>query len=202
MADGVATVVGAIRDGGLAIVPTDTVYGLACTAFDEDAARRLYALKGRTEIQPTAVVVASVVALLELLPELQGPHRAVVESLLPGPWTFVLPNPGHRFPWLNRTRPDAVGVRVPALRGDAQALLEGVVAIVATSANLPGGPDPRAVTDVPRELLDGVQAVLDAGPLPGVPSTVVDLTGAAPAVLRAGAVPAEEALARIAAARA
>jgi L-threonylcarbamoyladenylate synthase len=196
----VAAVVEAIRTGGLVIVPTDTVYGLACTAFEEEAARRLYALKGRAEIQPTAVVAASVPVLLDLVPEAGDAQRVVVEALLPGPWTLVLPNPAQRFPWLNRTRPDAIGVRVPALAGAAKAVLDGAVAVVATSANLPGGPDPRAVEDVPRALLEGVQAVLDVGPLPGVPSTVVDLTGDTPVVLRSGAVPAEQALARIAAA--
>lgn len=197
MPDAVTRAAEAIHAGGLAVVPTDTVYGLACTAAAEAPARRLYALKGRTEIQPTAVVVRSVASLLELVPEIDGRHRAVVEALLPGPWTLVLPNPAGRLPWLNRQRPDAVGVRVPALSGAAGELLDRTVAIVATSANLPGGPDPRAVADVPPAILGGVGAVLDVGPLPGVPSTVVDLTGEAPVVLREGAVPAVEALARI-----
>lgn len=196
----VERVVETIRRGGLAVIPTDTVYGLACTALEEEPARRLYALKGRLEIQPTAVLVASVAALLELVPELEGRHRAVAEALLPGPWTLVLPNPARRLGWLNRARPEALGVRVPALGGEARAVLEGAVAVVATSANLPGGPDPRRLADVPRALLDGVGAVLDGGPLPGIPSTVVDLTGDAPAILREGAVPADEARARIAAA--
>jgi L-threonylcarbamoyladenylate synthase len=68
---------------------------------------------------------------------------------------------------------------------------------MATSANLPGGPDPASLDEVPRELLDGCAAVIDAGELPGVPSTVIDLT-ADPCVLREGAVPAADALARVA----
>lgn len=198
MADTVERVVEVIRNGGLAVIPTDTVYGLACTASAAEPASRLYALKGRTEIQPTAVLLGSVASLLDLLPEVEGRHRRVVEALLPGPWTLVLPNPVRRFPWLNRLRPDAVGVRVPALEGEGRRVLEAAVAVVATSANLPGGPDPRSLAEVPAALLAGVGAVLDTGTLPGLPSTVVDLTGSAPRVLREGAVAAEEALARIA----
>lgn len=199
MADDVQAVVQAMRAGGLVVVPTDTVYGLACTAFEEEAARRLYALKGRSEIQPTAVVVCSVAAALELVPGLDGRARRVAEALLPGPWTLVLPNPERRFAWLNRTRPEALGLRVPTLVGVAADVLAGAVALVATSANLPGGPDPRTLGDVPAVLRDGVDAVIDGGALPGVPSTVIDLTGPVPAVVREGAVPAAEALARIAA---
>lgn len=198
MADGVTGVVRAIRAGELVVLPTDTVYGLACTAFEEEPARRLYALKGRTEIQPTAIVVASVEALLGLVPEIEERHRDVVEALLPGPWTLVLPNPARRFAWLNRARPEAIGVRVPALAGPVAEAMAEVAAVVATSANLPGGPDPRALADVPAALRDGVAAVLDGGVLPGVPSTVVDLTGNDPVVLREGAVARDDALARIA----
>jgi len=198
VAESAAAAVRAILAGGLAVVPTDTVYGLACTALAEDPARRLYALKGRTEIQPSAVLFPSAAALHEHVPELGERARRAIGALLPGPYTLVLENPAHRFPWLNRARPEAIGVRVPAVSGAGLAVLEGVRALVATSANLPGGPDPRALADVPRELIDGVDAVVDGGALPGVASTVVDLTGAAPLVLREGAVPAQEALARIA----
>lgn len=198
MPDAVDRVVEALAAGGIAVIPTDTVYGLACTALAEEPARRLYGLKGRAEIQPTAILVATVGALLDLLPEIQGRRRRVVEALLPGPWTLVLPNPGRRLAWLNGERQDAIGVRVPSLAGPARRVLDGAVAVVATSANLPGGPNPRSLEDVPRALRDGAAAELDAGPLPGVPSTVVDLTGPEPVVLREGAVARDEALARIA----
>jgi L-threonylcarbamoyladenylate synthase len=194
--DDVARAIAAIRAGGLAIVPTDTVYGLACTAFEEAPARRLYALKGRVEMQPTALVAASVDALLECLPELQADAAAVLRALLPGPFTLVLPNPSRRFPWLTGMRSETLGARVPDLEGPARAVLDGVAAVVATSANLPGGTDPRRLDDVPVRLLDGVDAVVDGGELPGTPSTVLDLTAAEPVVLREGAVPAAEALRR------
>jgi L-threonylcarbamoyladenylate synthase len=79
-------------------------------------------------------------------------------------------------------------------------VLAGVGLLVATSANLPGGPDPRRLADVPAEIRAGAGAVVDGGELPGTASTVVDLTAATPVVLREGAVPAAVALAHVAAA--
>lgn len=184
----------AIRAGGLVVIPTDTVYGLACAAAEEPT-RRLYALKGRTAIQPTALVVASVRVLEELVPELPDSAAAAAHALLPGPYTLVVPNPARRFGWLTGERSETLGVRVPAVTGAGRAVLDAVGAVVATSANLPGGPDPRRPDDVPPEIAAGVAVVLDGGELPGAPSTVIDLTGGEPVVLREGAVPAAEALA-------
>lgn len=193
-----AAAVAAIRAGELAIVPTDTVYGLATTPHEKDAVRRLYHAKGRAEPQPTAIVLATVELLLELVPELPDVARASVRALLPGSYTLIVPNPARRFPWLTGARPDTIGVRVPAAAGVAREILDGARALVATSANLPGGPDPRTLADVPEDLRAAAAALVDAGPLPGVPSTVLDLTGAAPVVLREGAVPAAEALRAVA----
>jgi tRNA A37 threonylcarbamoyladenosine synthetase subunit TsaC/SUA5/YrdC len=108
----------------------------------------------------------------------------------------VLSNPARRFPWLTGGRPDTIAVRLPALAPAAEAVLEAVGCIAATSANDPGGPDPRTLADIPERLRDACPS-LDAGPLGGLPSTVVDLTGAKPVVLREGAVPAAEAIARL-----
>ena len=186
----------ALRTGGLAVVPTDTVYGLACDPDRTEALERIAALKGRTPDQPIALVAASLEILFDRVPEVPGPLRVLVSELLPGPFTLVLPNPAERYPWLAGRRADTIGVRVPALAGVAQALLEIVGAVAATSANLHGGADPRRVEDVPVEIVEAA-VVLEGGELPGTPSTVVDLTLPEPTVLREGAVPADEALARI-----
>jgi L-threonylcarbamoyladenylate synthase len=186
----------ALRAGQPVVLPFDTVYGLAAEPHDERSARRLYELKGRVESQPTALVAAGVARLLALFPELPSEARA----LLPGALTLVVPNPQQRFRWLAGANPDALGVRVPELSGTTRAVLDELGAVVATSANLPGGPDPRRLEDVPAELRSGAAAVVDGGELPGTPSTVVDLTGAAPRVLREGAVPAAEILRRLQAA--
>ena len=189
--------VAALRAGRLAVVPTDTVYGLAADGESEAAARALYAAKGRDAIQPTAVLFASVDVLLERVPGL--PVRAVeaARALLPGPVTLVLPNPERRYARLNAERPDAIGVRVPAVTGPGRVLLDAVGALVATSANLPGGPDPRRVEDVPPGIVGAVDVVVDGGELPGRPSTVIDVTAAEPRILREGALAAEDVLAAL-----
>ncbi|MDP9492335.1 MAG: L-threonylcarbamoyladenylate synthase [Actinomycetota bacterium] len=190
-------VVAAIRVGQPVILPTDTVYGLCADAYNEDPVRALYRLKGREELQPTALLAADVDVLLDAVPELRGLGGKIARALLPGPYTLILPNPGKRFRWLTGTRPDTIGVRVPELSDDARSVLEQVGAVAATSANLPGGPDPCRLEDIPEELVAGCGAVLDAGELPGTPSTVLDLTGPEPVVVREGAVPAAEALGRL-----
>jgi L-threonylcarbamoyladenylate synthase len=184
----------AIRAGRPAILPVDTVYGLCTTPYSAAPVERLYRLKGRPEAQPTAILASDVDMLFECVPELRGRAGLLVRALLPGPYTLVLPNPARRFRWLTGDRPDAIGVRVPELGGDAAAVLARVGAVAATSANLRGGPEPRRLEDVPRELREAAAAEIDAGELPGTPSTVIDFTGPEPRVLREGAGSVEEAL--------
>jgi L-threonylcarbamoyladenylate synthase len=195
----VEAAVAALRAGDVAVVPTDTVYGLAAIP-GEGPVRRLYRLKGREEAVPTAIVAVSVERLLELVPELRGRSAAIARELLPGPYTLVLPNPARRFPWLCGPEQEAIGVRVPKLDGPARRLLEGVGAVAATSANAPGGPDSRRLEDVPEQLRHAAAALVDAGELPGIASTVIDFTQPEPRVLREGAAPGQDAIARVEAA--
>jgi L-threonylcarbamoyladenylate synthase len=190
----------ALEGGALALLPTDTVYGLVCVAASRDAAVDLYRLKGRSEIQPTAVIAADTEVLLAGIPGLEGIAAAGVRMLLPGPFTLVVPNRERRYPWLTAGHPETIGVRVPRLVGRAAEIVARVGMIVATSANLPGRPDPRRLDDVPPEIRAGVAFAVDGGELPGTPSTVIDLSGASPVVLRVGAGNPEEALVRLAAA--
>jgi L-threonylcarbamoyladenylate synthase len=162
--------------------------------------RELARLKGRDARQPIALVAADVDELLAHVPELRGRPEALARALLPGPFTLVLANPERRLAWLGGARGDTIGVRVPAVDGVAAEMLGRVGALAATSANLHGGPDPRRLADVPPELRAAVAAEVDAGELPGTPSTVVDLTGPEPVVVREGAVSTAETLERLAAA--
>ena len=189
--------VAALRAGRLVVLPTDTVYGLAADGESEPAARALYAAKGRDAIQPTAVLFASVDVLVERVPELPAAAVEAARTLLPGPFTLIVENPARRYAWLNPQRPDAIGLRVPAVTGAPRAVLEALGAVVATSANLPGGPDPRRLEDVPPEIAAAVDVVIEGGELPGTPSTVVDLTRPEPRVLREGAVTAADVLERL-----
>jgi L-threonylcarbamoyladenylate synthase len=187
----------ALRDGKPIVMPFDTVYGLAADPHREEATTRLYELKGRDQTAPSALVAWDVDQLLECLPELQGRAAALARLLLPGPVTLVLPNPARRFRWLTGTNPEAIGVRVPEFDGPGAEVLAGVGALVATSANHPGGPDPKRLDEVPEDIRQGAAALVDGGELPGSPSTVIDLTGEKPRILREGALPAEEALRRL-----
>ena len=187
-------VVAAVSAGGLVVIPTDTVYGLACRQDSEECVHELSTLKRRPAEQPIALVAASAEALLELVPELPG---EILRSALPAALTLVVPNPKGRLPWLAGAGSATIGVRVPDVTGVAAEMLERVRVVAATSANLHGGVDPRQLADVPPEILESVAAALDGGELTGRASTVVDLTGAEPRILREGAVPAAEALARV-----
>ena len=192
----------AIHDGRPVVLPTDTVYGLCADPYREAPARELYRMKGTPVEQPIALVARDVDFLLECVPELRGRSAAIARALLPGPFTLVLPNPGRRYAWITGSTPDRIGVRVPDLSGRAAEAFARIGAVAATSANLHGGPDPRSVDEVPVELRAGAAAVVDGGELPGTPSTVLDLTGDEPQVLREGAVPAAEAVERALAAAA
>ena len=193
--DPVGMAVDAIRAGKPVILPTDTVYGLCATPYRAEPVEGLYRLKGRLHDQPTALLAADMDVLLECVPELGGRVATVARALLPGPYTLVLPNPARRFGWLAGTTPEAIGVRVPELPEPAARVLAHVGAVAATSANLPGGTDPRRLDEVWEALREGAGAVVDGGDLPGTPSTVLDLTGSEPRVLREGAVSAADALA-------
>jgi L-threonylcarbamoyladenylate synthase len=192
--------VNAVKAGWLVVLPTDTVYGLAATPYREEPVRRLYRVKGKPETSPTALVSSSLDLLLECVPELRGRDATIARSLLPGPYTLVLRNPARRFRWLTGPTPEAIGVRVPDLEGDAAAILGRVGAVAATSANLHGGPDPRTLADVPEKIRSAAAALVDGGELPGTASTVIDFTGSDPKVIREGAAPSEAAIGRVLAA--
>jgi L-threonylcarbamoyladenylate synthase len=161
------------------------------------AVLRLYGVKGRRADQPTSVIARNIDTVRELLPELSAREHAIADALLPGPYTLVVANPARRLPWLAAGSPETLGIRVPAAEGALRVVLERVPAVAATSANLPGGPDPRRLDEVPAAIRAACVAV-DAGQLGPAASTVIDVTGE-PQVLREGIAPGEEALARIAA---
>jgi L-threonylcarbamoyladenylate synthase len=180
----------AIGEGRPVVLPTDTVYGLCTTPL---APESLFRLKGRGAEQPIALIATDIDILLEFVPELPG---AVLRSLLPAQLTLILPNPERRFPLLTGARPDTIGVRVPELRGAARRIVTRAGAVAATSANHHGGPDPRRLDEVPDPIREA-SVLVDGGELPGVPSTVLDLTGPEPVVVREGAAPADEVRARL-----
>ena len=177
-----------IAAGGVAVFPADTVYGLACDPKNREAVARLYALKGRPLRQASAVMFFDAALALGSLPELGARTRALLERLLPGGVTLLLRNPRGRFPLACGEDPGTLGLRVPI-----GSVLAGVTEpVLQSSANLRGGPDARRVADVPAAIRASADLVVDAGELPGTPSTVIDLRGFEAAgeweVVRPGAV--------------
>ncbi len=157
-----------IAAGGVAVFPADTVYGLACDPDNADAVERLYALKGRPTGKPSAVMFFDAALAVAALPEVGERTRELMARLLPGAVTLVLPNPRGRYPLAGG---EALGLRVPdvpLLRGVGRPVLQ-------SSANAAGAPDARRLEDVPEAIREGADLVIDAGELPGTPSTVVDL---------------------------
>src|SRR2546423_5581629 len=142
--------VAALLAGEPVILPTDTVYGLCALAHRSEPAERLYELKRRDPRQPTALLAHDLDLLLECVPELRGRAAVIARALLPGPYTLILPNPARRYPWITGENPETIGVRVPELPDVVDRILSHVGCVVATSANLPGGPDPRRVEDIPH----------------------------------------------------
>jgi len=174
--------------GGVAVFPADTVYGLACDPGSPEAVARLYGLKRRSMQKPSAVMFFDAGLALEALPDLGPRTRALLGRLLPGGVTLLLPNPRRRFPLACGEDPATLGLRVPA-----GTPLAGVTwPVLPSPANPAGGPDARRIDDVPEPIRAAADLVVDAGELPGTPSTVVDLRGYEAAgewrVVRAGAV--------------
>jgi len=190
--------VSALNAGKLVVLPTDTVYGLCANPYRSEPAEKIFDVKGRDRQQAIALVASDLEMLLECVPELRGRSAVIARELLPGAYTLVFPNPARRYRWLTGARPETIGVRVPAVDGYGKQVLDRVGAVAATSANLHGQPDARSVADIPQEILGRVAEVVDAGELPGTPSTVIDYTGERPIVLREGAGDVERALAVLA----
>lgn len=184
-----------IARGGVVLFPADTVYGLACGADDETAARRLYELKGRPADKPAAVMFFSLPAALAALPELGSRTRATLARLLPAAITVLVENPRRRFAPACGPDPGTLGLRVPDFAGRLAALESVGVPVLQSSANLAGGADARRLEEVPASIRAGADLVLDGGERPGVASTVVDLRDYERDgrwdVLRHGAIPAE-----------
>jgi|ERR1700677_721250 len=163
--------------GGVVVFPTDTIYGLGCDPENETAVRRLYELKGRPADRPAAIMFFDADLATATLTELGDRERAAIAALLPGPVTLLLANRDRRFPLASGPQADSrmLGLRIPLL-GDALGALVSVGRpVMQSSANLSGGSEARALSDVPGSVLAGADLLIDGGELPGVASTVLDL---------------------------
>jgi L-threonylcarbamoyladenylate synthase len=184
-----------VATGGVAVFPTDTVYGVCCDPADEVAAQRIYELKGRPPARPAAVMFFALEPALRALGDLSHVERRALEALLPGPVTLLIENRTDGFAAACRTDPATLGLRVPWLPEGLRVLTQIAEPVMQTSANRSGEPDARTLAEVPRSLRDGADLVLDGGALRGMASTVIDLREYAASgewrVLREGALAAE-----------
>ncbi|MCW3010379.1 MAG: L-threonylcarbamoyladenylate synthase [Solirubrobacterales bacterium] len=179
---------------GVAVFPADTVYGLACEPESKEGARRLNALKRRRPGQAAAVLFFQPSLALAALPELGPRTRDALLALLPGPVTLLLPNPAARYPIACGADSSVLGLRVPRLPPALAALETVKWPVMQSSANLTGQPEAHRLEDVDPGIREGADLLLDGGELPGVASTIVDLTAYEAAgtwtVVREGALPA------------
>lgn len=160
-----------IAQGGVAVFPSDGLYGLACDPLDAGAITKIHRLKGRDDGKPSAVMYFSPLAIRELVSGLGPRTKAAVSALLPGPATLVVRNPQRRYPLACRQDPERLGIRL--IGGP---LAGTMCPVFQTSANLSGEPPAARFEDVPRSIVEGADLAIDGGELPGLPSTVVDIS--------------------------
>jgi len=184
---GVEAAVSALRRGELAVLPTDTVYGVAADAFSPDAVARLLEAKGRGRSMPVPVLVGSWRTLDGLVDDVTPTMRSLVEAFWPGGLTLVVPQAATLLWDLGETR-GTVAVRMP-MHPVALAVLAETGPLAVSSANRTGLPAPTDAAEAARQLGTAVEVYLDGGTTgEAVPSTILDLTGDHPTVLREGAV--------------
>ena len=159
-----------VSGGGVVVFPADGLYGLACDPLDRGAIAKIHRLKGRDEGKPSAVMYFSPLAIREIVSELGPRTKAAISALMPGPVTLVIANPKRRYPLACGQDPERIGIRLigGVLRG-------AMCPVFQTSANLSGEPPAARFEDVPPAIVAGAVLAIDAGELPGLPSTVVDL---------------------------
>lgn len=188
---GLEAAVAATREGGLVVLPTDTVYGLGCDAFDPAAVRGLLAVKGRGREMPPPVLISARTTMDALAVGVPEPARALAEKFWPGPLTIIA-RQQHSLQWdLGDTR-GTVALRMPD-HEVALSLLARTGPLAVSSANRTGLPAATTIDEAEDMLGESVDVYLDGGPVSGgVPSTIVDATAPALRLLRPGALDMEQ----------
>ena len=181
-----------LRAGGLAAVPTETVYGLAANALDEEAVERVYAVKGRPERKALSVLVPGPEALDQYCKDVPKGARALAERFWPGPLTLVLPSRELECPAV-RGGGETLGLRCPDHPLTLELLRELDFPLAAPSANPSGAESPKSAEQVLDYFEGQIEAILDGGPCGlGRESTILDMSKTPYRILRQGALPAEE----------
>jgi tRNA threonylcarbamoyl adenosine modification protein (Sua5/YciO/YrdC/YwlC family) len=184
--DGLAAAASAVQDGRLVVLPTDTVYGLGADAFNPAAVTALLAAKGRGRNMPPPVLVGSVRAAAALTESLGAFGQDLIDEFWPGPLTLVFRS-SPTLMWDLGDTLGTVAVRMP-LHPVALDLLRRTGPMAVSSANRHSLPAAATAAEAQTQLGDAISVYLDGGPCAdNVPSTILDLTGTVPRMLRAGA---------------
>ena len=184
---GLAEAAASLRKGELAVIPTDTVYGLAADAFSPPAVTGLLAAKGRDRQMPPPVLVGTVRAATALVEDLNAFAKDLIDEFWPGGLTLVM-RANRNLIWDLGDTKGTVAVRMP-LHELTLELLKETGPLAVSSANRSGAPPATTAADAEAQLGEAVAVYLDGGPCSGdVPSTIVDLTGAVPKLLRRGVI--------------
>lgn len=179
---------GILRSGGLVAFPTETVYGLGGNALDEDAARKIYAAKGRPSDNPLIAHVSCVEEVEPLVKEIPEAGRKLMEAFWPGPLTMIFPK-SEKVPYGTTGGLDTVAIRMPDDPVANRLIALAGVPVAAPSANTSGRPSPTTADHVWQDMNGRIEMIIDGGPVGiGVESTIVDVSSAVPAVLRPGAI--------------
>jgi L-threonylcarbamoyladenylate synthase len=187
-ADAVGRAAGLLRSGRLVAFPTETVYGLGALGLDPQAVERIFVAKGRPHSDPLILHLADASWVQDLAGTLPDAFDRLARAFWPGPMTLVLPK-SRRVPDLVTAGLDSVAVRVPAHPVALELIRQVGAPVAAPSANLFSRPSPTTAWHVLEDLDGRIDAVLDGGPTTvGVESTVLDLRGEAPRILRPGGV--------------
>ena len=185
---GIARAAALLRDGRLVAFPTETVYGLGANALDVVAVRKIFSAKGRPAEDPLIVHVHDASELDRLTSEIPDTVPALASRFWPGPLTMVLRR-SSAVPREVTAGLDTVAVRIPAHPVAHALIAAAAIPIAAPSANLFSRPSPTRAAHVLEDLDGRIDLVIDAGPTDvGVESTVIDLTGRVPTILRPGAI--------------
>jgi L-threonylcarbamoyladenylate synthase len=190
-AAGLKAAAAAVRNGELVVLPTDTVYGIGADAFTPEAVTRLLGAKGRGRDMPPPVLVGSVSAATALIEDLEDIGRHMIEEFWPGGLTLVC-RVSRSLSWDLGDTMGTVAIRMP-MHPLALDLLRETGPLAVSSANISGSPAAVTASEAEEQLGDSVAVILDGGPATGgVASTIVDVTGMMPRLLRAGAVSVEK----------
>lgn len=181
-----------IRRGGTVAIPTETVYGLGANALDPTAVNRIFHAKGRPADNPLIVHVASVEQLEQLVLEIPSQARSLINAFWPGPLTIILKRTVI-VPDITTGGLDTVAVRMPADVVARELIRVSAKPLAAPSANISGRPSPTTAAHVLHDLEGRIDAVIDAGSTCiGVESTVIDMSGEKPVILRPGYISAKK----------